>query len=108
MFAQYCCDVVILNETEVDQAVAEIKAIFATIAWMPIPFQEILAGKNHLPVNKLRLRLLKPNSGFMGSGAYRQHFFGNHSMTSVIRVFLQEKMKYSGLSLKMKRKFSTR
>jgi FADH2 O2-dependent halogenase len=95
------------NEAEVDQAVAEIKALFGAVDWVPIPFREVLAGKNHLPANKLKLRLFKPESGFMGSGAYRAHFFGNHSIAALVRVFLREKLKYSGLSLRLKRKFST-
>lgn len=94
------------DEANVDQAVAEITGIFNELDWMPIPFREILAGKNHLPVNKLNLRLFKQNSGFMGHGEYRQHFFGTHSMTEVVRIFLQEKLKYSTLSLKLKRKSS--
>lgn len=95
------------HEAEVDQAVAEIKTVFGAIDWMPIPFREVLAGKNHLPANKLKLRLLKPQSGFMGSGAYRAHFFGNHSMAALVRVFLREKLKYSTLSLKLRRKVKT-
>lgn len=92
------------NEAEVDQAVAEIKALFGAIDWVPIPFREVLAGKNHLPANKLKLRLFKPESGFMGSGAYRAHFFGNHSLAALVRVFLWEKLRYSTLSLKLRRK----
>jgi FADH2 O2-dependent halogenase len=92
------------NEAEVDQAVAEINALFDTIDWLPIPFREILAGKNHLPANKLKLRLFKPQGGFMGSGAYRAHFFGDHSMVALVRVFLREKLKYSTLSLKLRKR----
>ncbi len=91
------------SEADVDRAVAEIKAIFDTVNWMPIPFREVLAGKNHLPANKLKLRLLKPNSGFMGSGAYRAHFFGDHSMAEMIKVFAQEKVKYSPLFWRLKK-----
>jgi FADH2 O2-dependent halogenase len=92
------------NEAGVDQAVAEINALFDTIDWLPIPFREILAGKNHLPANKLKLRLFKPQGGFMGSGAYRAHFFGDHSMVALVRVFLREKLKYSTLSLKLRKR----
>lgn len=94
------------NEVEVDQAVVQIRAIFDAINWLPIPFREVLAGKNHLPANKLKLRLFKPNSGFMGSGAYRAYFFGGHSMAAVVRIFVREKLKYSALSLKWKRKLN--
>jgi FADH2 O2-dependent halogenase len=90
-------------EAEVDRAVADIKALFAAIDWLPIPFREVLAGKNHLPVNKLRLRLFNPNSGFMGHGAYRAHFFGNHSMAEVVRIFVREKIKYSARSVRLKK-----
>ncbi|MCQ3979885.1 MAG: NAD(P)/FAD-dependent oxidoreductase [Anaerolineae bacterium] len=92
------------HDAEVDQAMAEIKALFDAIDWMPIPFREVLAGKNHLPANKLKLRLFKPESGFMGSGPYRAHFFGSHSLAALVQVFLREKLKYSTLSLKLSRK----
>ena len=91
------------DEADVDRAVAQINAIFATITWMPIPFREVLAGKNHLPTNKLKLRLFKPNSGFMGQGAYRTHFFGDHSLADVVRIFVQEKIKYSPTYLRLKK-----
>ena len=94
------------NEAEVDQAVAEIKARFDAIDWMPVPFREVLAGKNHLPANKLKLRLFKPQGGFMGNGAYRANFFGNHSIAALLRVFLREKLKYSTVSLKLRRRFT--
>lgn len=81
-------------ESEVDQAVAEIRAVFDQVPWMPGAFQEILAGKNHLPANKLKLQLFRKETGFLGSGAYRQHFFGNHSMASIGRAFVAEKARY--------------
>jgi FADH2 O2-dependent halogenase len=62
---------------------------------MPWAFQQVLAGKNHLPANKLRLSLLKQNTGFMGGGAYRTHFFGDASLTEVARFFVSESLKYS-------------
>lgn len=96
------------NEREVDRAVAEIKALFDTINWMPVPFKEVLAGKTYLPANKLRLRLFKRQNGFMGSGAYRTHFFGHHSMAEVVNIFVREKIKYSALVLALKRRISYR
>jgi FADH2 O2-dependent halogenase len=92
------------DEAAVDQAVAKIEALFAAIIWMPVPFREILAGKTSLPENKIRLRLFNKETGFMGSGDYRAHFFGDHSMAEVVRIFLREKAKYSSLSLKLRRK----
>ena len=43
------------DEAQVDRTVAEIRAIFAAIPWMPEAYKELLKGKNHLPANKLRL-----------------------------------------------------
>lgn len=94
------------DEADVDRTVAEIQALFGTIDWVPIPFREVLEGKNQLPENKLKLRLFKPKNGFMGHGAYRKHFFGNHSMAEVIKIFVREKIKYSETNLKAQKKSS--
>ena len=92
------------NSAAAERAVAEIQAIFANVKWMPIPFREVLAGKTTLPENKLKLRLLKPGSGFLGEGAYREHFFGKHSMADLLRVMVTEKVKYSVPVLKRKKR----
>lgn len=94
------------DQGAVDQAVADIKAVFACIEWLPLPFREILAGKNHLPANKLKLRLLKPENGFMGRGAYRRHFFGDKSLKDLAWAFLQEQIKYSAPALTLKRRLN--
>lgn len=96
------------DEAEVDRTVAEIKALFSTIDWLPIPFREVLEGKNQLPENKLKLRLFKPKNGFMGHGAYREHFFGNHSLAEVIKIFIREKIKYSEINLNARKKAATK
>ncbi len=92
------------DEAQVDQAVAQIRAIFAAIPWMPHAYQELLKGKNHLPANKLRLGLLKRDTGFMGSGAYREHFFGRHALSDLLRAVLLEKAKYSVPTLRVQRR----
>jgi len=91
------------NEKSVSWAVAEIDAIFRKVDWMPKPFIAVLDGVNYLPANKLRLGLLKKEGGFMGSGTYRQHFFGDHSMIDVTRAFVHEKVRYSETGLKLRR-----
>lgn len=90
------------DEAAVDRAVAAIKAVFAGLDWLPLPFRDILDGKNHLPANKLRLRLFKPETGFMGRGSYRRHFFGDRSLADVVWAFVQEELKYSRPSLALK------
>ncbi len=64
---------------DVRRMVAEANTLFKAFPWLPKPFQDILKGKNHLPNNKFRLTLFNKEDGFMGSGAYRQHFFGEMS-----------------------------
>lgn len=96
------------DEADVDRTVAEINALFKSIAWLPIPFQEVLAGKTYLPANKLRLRLFKRETGFMGQGAYRAHFFGDHSMFEVAQRFVQEKLRYSTATLNLKKQLDYR
>lgn len=89
------------DEPAVDRTVAEIRALYAATPWVPWAFQQVLAGKNHLPRNKLRLSLLRQNTGFMGAGAYRQHFFGDSTMGDVTRFFLSEMVKYSTANLRV-------
>ncbi len=83
------------DQAQVDRAVAEMRAIFHSYPWIPQAFLATLDGKTHLPKNKLRLSLLKRDEGFMGSGAYRQHFFGDHTMTELLKVMVGEKVRYS-------------
>lgn len=67
------------DEEDVDRMVAETKALFTSFPWLPKPFQAILNGSNHLPKNKFRFTLFSKEDGFMGSGSYRRHFFGEMS-----------------------------
>ena len=83
------------DEAAVDRTEAAIQAIFAAVDWMPLAFRHVLAGKNHLPANKLRLSLLAGNESFLKTGEYRRHFFGESSMWDVARIFAQEKVKYA-------------
>ncbi|MCA9970988.1 MAG: tryptophan 7-halogenase [Anaerolineales bacterium] len=83
------------DETAVDHAVAHIRQIYAGLAWMPQPFNALLRGKTHLPRNKIRLSLLNPETGFMGSGAYRAHFFEELSLVDLLRFGAAEKLRYA-------------
>lgn len=83
------------DEQAVAGAVANINQIFRAVEWMPAPFIALLDGKTYLPKNKLRLSLLRPDEGFMGKGAYRQHFFGQMSLGDLLRYGLREKIRYS-------------
>jgi FADH2 O2-dependent halogenase len=97
------------DETAVDQAVARIRALYAETPWMPWAFQQVLAGKNHLPANKLRLSLLQQNSaGFLGAGAFRQHFFGAASAREVARFFVSESVKYATTTVKLRKQLHFR
>ena len=91
----------------VDRAVADMQALFGAINWMPPPFQALLAGTiNHLPTRKISLRLFKKDAGFLGAGDFRQHFFGDSNMASVVRAFVREKARYSAASLALQRRFT--
>ncbi|MCB0116397.1 MAG: NAD(P)/FAD-dependent oxidoreductase [Caldilineaceae bacterium] len=98
-------DVNIDDETAVDAAVTQIRALYAGVDWIPDAFVQVLRGKNHLPANKFRLSLFDPEDGFLGHGAFRQHFFGDHSMTEVAKQFVVEKVKYSTVGLRAARKW---
>ena len=95
------------DETAVSEAVAEIKTLFTGINWLPKSFAVLLEGKTYLPKNKLRLGLLKRDKGFMGQGNYRKHFFGEHASNSeLVRIFVREKLKYSGPMLNLRKRLN--
>lgn len=96
------------DEADVDRTVAEIKKQFERFPWMSSAFKDLLNGKNHLPDNKLRLNLLNRRVGFMGSGEYRKHFFGEKSMLELLRKAIEDQLKYSVPALKRKRKTRAR
>jgi len=83
------------DETDVDQMVARANALFASFKWLPKPFKAILEGKNHLPKNKFRLTLFNKEDGFMGSGLYRKHFFGDMSLLELGLKGAQDFLFYS-------------
>lgn len=96
------------DEAAVDRTAAEIRALYADIPWMPWAFQQLLKGANHLPRNKLRLSLLRQNTGFLGGGTYRQHFFGDASMADVARFFVSETVRYSTTALRGQKRLGFR
>lgn len=85
----------VTDEASVVSAVDEIDRIFRSLDWIADPFLALLDGKTYLPKNKLRLSLLKPGEGFMGKGAYRQHFFGQMTLKDVLTYGAREKVRYA-------------
>jgi hypothetical protein len=94
------------DEAQVDAAVAQINREIRAQEWVPQAFIAILDGKTFLPKNKLRLSLLKRDEGFMGTGAYRAHFFGDHSAVEMVKVFVEEKLRYSTPALNLRRRWA--
>ncbi|MCK5923833.1 MAG: NAD(P)/FAD-dependent oxidoreductase, partial [Methylococcales bacterium] len=87
------------DEGQIVGAVVRIESILRHIDWMPLPFLHLLEGKTALPKHKIRFDIFQKRTGFMRSGSYRRHFFGDHTMWSMIPVFIKEKIKYSPLYL---------
>ena len=96
------------DEADVDRTVAEIRRLFDGFPWMPTTIRALLYGKNHLPDNKLRLNLLDRRVGFMGSGEYRKHFFGDASMLRLLWLAAKDEWKYSVGGIKRQRKTKAR
>jgi len=96
------------DETDVDQMVARANALFASFKWLPKPFKAILEGKNHLPKNKFRLTLFNKEDGFMGSGLYRKHFFGDMSLLELGLKGAQDFLFYSRPYLRWQRRLYPR
>jgi tetracycline 7-halogenase / FADH2 O2-dependent halogenase len=96
------------DEADVNRTVTEIRRQFERFPWMSTAFKDLLDGKNHLPDNKLRLDLLNRRVGFMGSGEYRKHFFGDKSMLELLKKAIEDQLKYSIPALKRRRKTRAR
>ena len=96
------------DEADVERTAAQIKALLLSFPWLSTAFQDLLNGKNHLPNNKLRLNLLNRNRGFMGNGAYREHFFGNSSLLSLLTKAAGDQVRYSKLGVQRQRQTRAR
>lgn len=96
------------DEAAVDRTVVEIKALFDSFPWLSSAFHDLLNGKNHLPDNKLRLNLLNRSRGFMGSGEYRTHFFGDKSLRELLAKALADQLRYSPQGVKWQRRTRAR
>ncbi len=96
------------DEADVDRTVVEIKAQFARFPWMSSAFKDLLNGKNHLPDNKIRFNLLNRQVGFMGSGSYRDHFFGSEPASRLLGKAIGDQLNYSVPAIKLKRKTQAR
>ena len=92
------------SKEDCDRAVRNIKSLYSQIEWMPDAFEQVLRGKNHLPASKIRPSIFKRQGGFLGIGTYRQHFFGNLTICSLVKLFLPEKSKYSVFALNLPKK----
>ena len=71
---------------------------------MPDAFKQVLKGKNHLPASKIRPSIFQRQGGLLSIGTYRQHFFGNLTLSSLVKLFWQEKAKYSVVALNLRKK----
>jgi tetracycline 7-halogenase / FADH2 O2-dependent halogenase len=96
------------DDADVERAVTQVKAEFARFPWLASSFKDLLEGKNHLPDVKLRPNLLHPQKGFMGSGEYRKHFFGEGTTGALVKKLLEDQFHYSPYALKRKRRNEAR
>jgi tetracycline 7-halogenase / FADH2 O2-dependent halogenase len=92
------------DEADVDRTAAQVRALFAAFPWLSSAFRNLLAGKNHLPNNKLRVNLLNQTDGFLGNGIYRQHFFGNANIGDLLIKAVREQARYSVPALNWQRR----
>ncbi|MGB7339284.1 MAG: NAD(P)/FAD-dependent oxidoreductase [Phototrophicaceae bacterium] len=91
------------NENDVQHVVRQASTLLRDLDWIPDPFIAVLDGAVTLPRTKLRLSLLHPKNGFLRTGDYRRHFFGDANMLDVIQEFITEKMHYSQTALRKRR-----
>jgi len=88
--------------------VAQIRALFGSFKWLSSAFRDLLAGKNHLPNNKLRVNLLNRTDGFLGDGVYNAHFFGDASLANLAVKAVREQARYSVPALNRQRRTRAR
>ncbi|MFN8439495.1 MAG: NAD(P)/FAD-dependent oxidoreductase [Caldilineaceae bacterium] len=88
------------DEADVDRTAEQIRTLLKSFQWISPAFQALLDGKNHLPDNKLRFSLLNQSNGFMGSGPYREHFFGDKTLAELLSKALADQVRYSQPALK--------
>ncbi|MEM6427594.1 MAG: NAD(P)/FAD-dependent oxidoreductase [Deinococcota bacterium] len=88
------------DETQLHRVIDTIRQRFLQEDWLPQAFQDVLAGKNHLPRRKLRLSLLQQETGFLGASDYKKHFFQHDQLMDVLKAFIQEKLRYSKRTVK--------
>ncbi len=96
------------DEADVDRMVIEANELLRGFEWLPMPFTAILDGKNHLPKNKFRLTLFNKEDGFMGGGAYKEHFFGKMSLLNLGIKGAEDKLFYARAYLRWRRKKDAR
>lgn len=96
------------DDADVDRTVASIRTLYEQFPWMSSAFKDLLKGKNHLPDNKLRLNLFNREVGFMGSGIYRDHFFGDLSMRQLLEKGGRDQLRYSVPAIRWKRRHQAR
>jgi FADH2 O2-dependent halogenase len=97
-------DVDMNDDAAVRCAVAEIRALFAAVPWMPQAFRAVLDGKTSLPTRKIRPGLFRRDEGFLGAGDFRAHFFGTRSMAEVSAFFLRDAVKYSTPAIRLQKR----
>ena len=96
------------DEADVARTVAQIRALFGSFKWLSSAFRDLLAGKNHLPNNKLRVNLLNRTDGFLGDGVYNAHFFGDASLANLAVKAVREQARYSVPALNRQRRTRAR
>ncbi|MFT7587796.1 MAG: FADH2 O2-dependent halogenase, partial [Cellvibrionaceae bacterium] len=83
------------NEAAIREAESQIKNLLNELNWLPNPFRDLLEGKTFLPKNKIRPDIFRRKKGFMGSGDFREHFFGAIPVWKLARFALIEKIKHT-------------
>lgn len=82
-----------LKENNVLEVYSKSKDIICSSYWVPDVFKYLLSGKTYLPKRKLRIDLLDKNHGFMKTGAFKTHFFGDANFAELAQFFIQESIK---------------
>ena len=83
------------DDAAVTAVVADVRARLLGVDWLPQAFAEVLNGKTYLPKRKLRPGLLGRESGFLGRGDYREHFFAGVTPGALVQTFVRERITYS-------------
>lgn len=81
----------------VELAVDKIRDRILSEKWIPHGHRAIAKGARHLPKKKFTWRLFMTEGGVLGRADFKNHFFGDTNIFSLVLFMIKERIRYSRL-----------